>query len=80
MMNPLSINDSGPRVDRLQLAAIVGLMVIGLAFVFSATMITEAAQAAPLVKQLWFRQGFWYCVGLSLAVLVCFVDYHTLAR
>ncbi len=80
MMNPLAINDSGPRVDRLQLAAIVGLMFIGLAFVFSATMITEAAQAAPLVKQLWFRQGFWYCVGLSLAVLVCFVDYHTLAR
>jgi rod shape determining protein RodA len=79
-MNPLTLNDSGPRVDRLQLAAIFGLMLIGVAFVFSATMITESAQTAPLVKQLWFRQGFWYCVGLSLAVLLCLVDYHTLAR
>ena len=79
-MNPLPINDSGPRVDRLQLAAIFCLMLIGLAFVFSATMITELAQAAPLVKQLWFRQGFWYCAGLSVATLLCFVDYHTLAR
>ena len=43
-------------------------------------MITELAQAAPLVKQLWFRQGFWYCAGLSVATLLCFVDYHTLAR
>ena len=32
-MNPLPINDSGPRVDRLQLAAIFCLMLIGLAFV-----------------------------------------------
>jgi rod shape determining protein RodA len=79
-MNPLAINDSGPRVDRLQLVAIFGLMLVGLAFVFSATMFSESAQALPLVKQLWFRQGFYYCVGLTLAVLLCLVDYHTLAR
>jgi rod shape determining protein RodA len=79
-MNPLAINDSGPRVDRLQLVAIFGLMLIGLAFVFSATMFSESAQAQPLVKQLWFRQGFYYCVGLTLAALLCLVDYHTLAR
>jgi rod shape determining protein RodA len=79
-MNPLAINDSGPRVDRLQLVAIFGLMLIGLAFVFSATMFSESAQAQPLVKQLWFRQGFYYCVGLTFAALLCLVDYHTLAR
>jgi rod shape determining protein RodA len=79
-MNPLAINDSGPRVDRLQLVAIFGLMLIGLAFVFSATMFSESAQAQPLVKQLWFRQGFYYCVGLTLAMFLCLVDYHTLAR
>ncbi len=79
-MTSLSLNDSTPRLDRLQLAAIAGLMLIGLAFVFSATMVTEAAQAQPLIKQFWFRQAFWYGAGLTLAVLLCFVDYHTLAR
>lgn len=79
-MNPLTITESAPRVDRLQLAAILGLMLLGLAFVFSATMINESAAQTALVKQLWFRQGFWYCVGISLAVLLCLVDYHTLAR
>jgi rod shape determining protein RodA len=79
-MNPLALNESSPRVDRLQLAAILGLMLIGLAFVFSATMITESAQSAPLVKQLWFRQVFWFVVGTCLAVTLCLVDYHTLSR
>ena len=55
-------------------------MLIGVAFVFSATMINESAQTAPLVKQLWFRQAFWYIVGTCLAIALCLVDYHTLSR
>ena len=53
-MNNLALNESSPRVDRLQLAAIFGLMIVGVAFVFSATMVNESAAALPLVKQLWF--------------------------
>ena len=79
-MNTIALNESSPRVDRLQLAAIFGLMLIGVAFVFSATMINESAQTAPLVKQLWFRQAFWYIVGTCLAIALCLVDYHTLSR
>lgn len=79
-MNPIALNESAPRVDRLQLAALVGLMLIGVAFVFSATMVNESAASQPLVKQFWFRQVFWYGVGSGAAVLLCLVDYHTLTR
>ncbi len=79
-MSSLALNESTPRIDRLQLAAVFGLMLVGLAFVFSATMVSETAQAQPLVKQLWFRQGFWYTCGIVAAIVLCLIDYHTLSR
>lgn len=80
-MTPLALKDTAPRVDRLQIAALVGLMLVGVAFIFSAT-IPAGSDAAdlPLVKQLWFRQLVWLGAGLSLAIVLCLVDYHTLAR
>ena len=80
MNHSLALNESAPRVDRLQLAAILGLMLVGVAFVFSATMVNESAAAQPLVNQLWFRQLVWYVGGAGVAVTICLVDYHTLAR
>ena len=79
-MNNLALNESSPRVDRLQLAAIFGLMIVGVAFVFSATMVNESAAALPLVKQLWFRQIVWYVIGGGAAFALCLMDYHTLTR
>lgn len=79
-MTPLALNDTTPRVDRLQIAALLGLMVVGVVFIFSATMVSESAAAQPLVKQLWFRQIVWLVAGLSAAFALCLVDYHTLAR
>ena len=79
-MNTIAINESSPRVDRLQLAAVFGLMLVGVAFVFSATMVNESAASAHLLNQLWFRQIVWYGIGTSIAIGICFVDYHTLAR
>lgn len=79
-MNSLSLNDSAPRVDRLQIAAILGLMFVGVAFVFSATTAGDSSATGPLIQQSWFRQVVWYCAGLGGAALICFVDYHTLAR
>ena len=66
--------------DRLQIAALAGLMLIGAAFVFSATMVTDAAAALPWYDQSWVRQIVWYALGLGVAVALCVVDYHTLAR
>jgi rod shape determining protein RodA len=78
-MSTLDLNDSSPRLDRLQIAAIVGLMCIGAAFVYSATMTTSSTPIA-WYDQTWVRQIFWYGIGLGVAAAVCLVDYHILTR
>src|SRR5688572_11784964 len=79
MLQPL-FSENHSRVDRLQLATVFVLMLVGLAFVYSATMVTESAMSAPLYKQLWIRQMVWYAVGVGAAIVLCLIDYHTLAR
>src|ERR1041385_2598924 len=73
---------SEPRgnVDRLQVAGVVCLMVLGVLFVYSSTMVNESAMASPLYQQLWFRQIVWYAIGLGAAIALCLIDYRTLSR
>ncbi len=66
--------------DRLQIAALAGLMFVGAAFVFSATMVSDFAAAQPWYDQTWVRQIVWYALGFSVAAAMCLLDYHTLAR
>jgi rod shape determining protein RodA len=73
-------NAQQSRVDKLQLAAIAFLMLIGVAFVYSATMIGESAIALPVYDQLWLRQIIWYGLGIGVATAMCFVDYRSLSR
>jgi rod shape determining protein RodA len=73
-------SESRSRIDRVQLVALWALMVIGVLFVYSATMVTESALSAPLYKQKWLLQIAWYLVGLAAAVVICLVRYQTLAR
>jgi rod shape determining protein RodA len=69
------------RLDKLQLVAICGLMVLGATFVFSATMVTEPAAAmAQWYRQSWFRQLIWYVLGIGAATGLCFIDYRIIAR
>ena len=68
------------RLDRLQIASLCGLMVLGALFVFSATMVSESASSAPWYNQSWFRQIIWYVLGVGAAATLCCVDYHTIAR
>jgi len=68
------------RMDKLQAAAVIGLMLVGGTFVYSATMVSESASAAPLYDQSWFRQIAYYALGAAAAATVCVVDYRTLAR
>jgi rod shape determining protein RodA len=68
------------KVDWMLVAAITGLMTIGLAFIYSATSASETSQILPLYKQRWFLQLVWYCGGISAAAILCLVDYHILAR
>jgi rod shape determining protein RodA len=68
------------KLDPLQLVALAGLMCIGAAFVFSATMVNQAASTLPWYDQSWVRQIVWYALGLGAGAALCLVDYHTLAR
>ncbi|MCU0782869.1 MAG: rod shape-determining protein RodA [Verrucomicrobia bacterium] len=79
-MLSLTLNGGQGRLDRLQIAAVVGLMFLGAAFVFSATMVNESLTSLPLLKQSWMRQIIWYALGMGAAAALCVVDYHTLAR
>jgi rod shape determining protein RodA len=74
------LNEHQRRLDRLQVAAVLALMVLSAAFVYSATMVSAAASAAPLYNQIWFRQVVWSALGMGAAAGVCFIEYHTLAR
>jgi rod shape determining protein RodA len=67
-------------LDRLQLAALVGLMLVGTAFVYSATMANPAMAALPWYDQSWVRQLVWYVLGIGAGAVLCLVDYHILAR
>ena len=68
------------RIDRLQIAAICGLMLLGALFVYSATMVNASASLVPWYNQSWFRQIVWYMLGTGAAAALCCVDYHTVAR
>src|SRR4051812_38758042 len=73
---------SEPRgnVDRLQAVCVACLMIVGVLFVYSSTMVSESAAALPLYSQLWFRQMVWYVLGLGGAFALCLVDYRLFAR
>ena len=73
-------NAQQPRVDKLQLSALACLMFIGVAFVYSATMVSEAATSLPIYDQLWFRQLVWYVLGTAGAAALCLVDYRAMSR
>jgi len=75
-----SLMERQPRIDKLQIAALIGLMIIGAFFVYSATMVSESAQAAAWYDQSWFRQLVWYGLGAGAAAGVCVMDYRSLSR
>ena len=75
-----ALNEKENKLDRLQFFAVAGLMLVGTAFVFSATMANPLEADKALYSQMWFRQVIWYALGLGAAGAVCVVSYHTLAR
>jgi rod shape determining protein RodA len=63
-----------PRIDWLMLGAIAGLMLVGIAFIFS------ASTAADPNSRFWIKQGIFYTAGLGIAVAICFIPYETISR
>ena len=79
-MIAMAANERQSRVDWLMMAALAGLMAIGVLFVFSATMANESAALTVWYNQPWFRQLVWYGIGLGAMGTICLVDYRILAR
>jgi rod shape determining protein RodA len=79
-MAEISLKERENKVDRLQLFALAGLMFIGAAFVYSATMVNPAEMEKAWFAQTWFRQVIWYALGIGAGAAICITDYHTLAR
>lgn len=65
------------RVDWLMFGAVIGLMLLGGAFVLSAAI--DQYEMEPLLNSYFFRQLVFYGVGLGLAAVFVVVDYHRLA-
>ena len=55
-----ALNEKYAKLDRLQLIALAGLMLVGTAFVFSATMVSPIETEKIWFAQTWFRQVVWY--------------------
>ena len=62
-----ALNEKENKLDRLLFIAVAGLMLVGTAFVFSATMANPAEADKALYSQVWFRQVIWYGLGLGAA-------------
>ena len=77
---PIGTQERQSRVDWLMLAALGGLMVMGVFFVFSATMASESAALIRWYNQPWVRQIIWYALGIGALATVCLVDYRILSR
>lgn len=68
------IKEHHARIEWTMLGAILLLMVIGVAFVYS------AAAASDPNSKLYLRHGVFYLMGLSAAAVICFVPYLVLSR
>ena len=79
-MNAQTFKENHAKIDWILILALLGLMVVGIAFIYSATMINEASSLAPWYRQHYILQGAWYIIGIMGAVSICLLDYHILAR
>lgn len=60
--------------------AVLGLMLVGAAFIFSATANTDSANHLPWWRFRVFTQGAAYVIGLVAAFVVSLLDYGRIAR
>lgn len=71
------LNERQSRVDWQMISALVALMIIGALFIYSAK---EPGETTVWYNQFHIRQIIWFIVGIGAAVMVCLIDYHSLAR
>ena len=67
------------RIEWLQLLGLVGLMLAGVLFIYSATH-ARVSDPIPWHKELFIRQIFWCFSGVGLGAVMCLIDYRSLSR
>lgn len=73
-MQEASLTQKEPRMDWLLIGALCGLMLAGLAFIYSASTSGGAA------SNFWLKQAISYGMGIAAAVVVCLVPYDSISR
>src|SRR5207247_1817672 len=71
------LNERHSRVDWRMVLAILGLMAIGVTFIYSAK---PPSETTAWHNHYHVRQILWYAIGAAAAVGICLIDYHSLAR
>jgi rod shape determining protein RodA len=74
------LNERKTIFDWPLILAVVGLMGVGIAFIYSASFANESARTLPWFKQLYAKQIIWYELGLVCVIILCVFDYRTLSR
>lgn len=63
-----------PRIDWSMITALLGLMGLGLAFIYSASTVGDPN------SKFWIKQGISYSMGIGAAIFVCLLPYDTWSR
>ncbi len=71
------LNERQSRLDWRLIGAIAGLMIVGVAFIYSAK---PPGETTAWYNQFHVRQIIWYGIGALAAIGICLIDYHSLAR
>lgn len=79
-MYDTTLNQRDARIEWPMLAAVTLLMAVGVAFIYSATMVNDAGASLPWYRQRHILQIAWYVIGGGAGAILCFVSYHSLSR
>ncbi len=74
------LNERKSLLDWPLVLALLGLMVVGTAFIYSASLANESARTLSWFRQIHVKQIIWYEVGIISVIVLCMFDYRTLAR
>jgi rod shape determining protein RodA len=73
-MHDAPINERKTDYEWPMAAAVLGLMIIGTAFIYSAT------ENQPRLRDAYWLQMVWYVLGVGAAAAACYFEYGSLAR
>jgi len=80
MINDTSSKKEFGSHEWLLLVSSVAILLIGIAFIYSARYTTESADGYPWHQKYFVKQMVFYLMGISAAVLINLLDYHSWAR